>query len=197
MKRYALDTTQGEIFELGHGAFYSVDDVDAELANLRADLDQARRDRNSAVECAEVLRGYVAEHKAELAKLRAERAIHLASIAEHSKQLAAARAALDGERERALTEAANDLDDHADTLRLAREDGAFIAGVRSSIAALRSRAAEAKASRGGEGKPCPDCKGSGVRVRYHGGSIGNPGVIGLAMESYPCWCQATAQEPKP
>lgn len=32
---------------------------------------------------------------AEIAKLREERAIHLASIAEHSKQLAAARAALD------------------------------------------------------------------------------------------------------
>lgn len=51
-----------------------------EIANLRADLDQARRDRNSAVECAEVLRGYVAEHKA---------------------ALSAARAALDGERDHA------------------------------------------------------------------------------------------------
>ena len=77
----------------------------------------------------------------------------VAEVERLQSALAAARAALDGERERALTEAANDLDDHADTLRLAREDGAFIAGVRSSIAALRSRAAESKASRGGEGKP--------------------------------------------
>ena len=56
------------------------DDTKAEMKRLRADLDQARRDRNSAVECAEVLRGYVAEHKA---------------------ALAAARAVLDGERGRA------------------------------------------------------------------------------------------------
>ena len=47
---------------------------DAEIAKLRADLDQARRDRNSAVECAEVLRGYVAEHKAALAAARADAA---------------------------------------------------------------------------------------------------------------------------
>ena len=52
----------------------------ADIPTLYEALDQARRDRNSAVECAEVLRGYVAEHKA---------------------ALAAARAALDGERGRA------------------------------------------------------------------------------------------------
>ena len=45
----------------------------ADIPTLYEALDQARRDRNSAVECAEVLRGYVAEGKAEIAKLRAER----------------------------------------------------------------------------------------------------------------------------
>jgi len=39
------------------------------------------------------------DEDAEIAKLREERDIHLASIAEHSKQLAAARAALAVERE--------------------------------------------------------------------------------------------------
>jgi len=63
-------------------------------------------------------------------------------------------------------------------------------GVRQAL--FVGRAAEAKAT------PCPDCKGSGVRVKYHGGSLADPNVIGLAMESSPCWCQAAeAKEAKP
>jgi len=154
-------------------------------------LDQARRDRNSAVECAEVLRGYVAEGKAEIAKLGAERAIHLASIAEHSKQLAAARAALDGERGRADSyreshkptsgcvdriyaggvlgpiqidnrcglckahdklRAAETKCDGCDSTR-ARCDGAKAGGAIKCCPECGHGAAEAKASRGGEGKP--------------------------------------------
>lgn len=150
------------------------DAKDAEIAKLRADLDQARRDRNSAVECAEVLRGYVAEHKAALAAARAaldgykspEAAHNLAMRAieeSHRANRAEAalkdcRAALDGEREA------------CDSWR--GQHGTFIEGCPSHYpceAASRffreprdtrcgqckihdaRRAAEAKASRGGEG----------------------------------------------
>ena len=97
---------------------------DAEIAKLRADLDQARRDRNSAVECAEVLRGYVAEHKA---------------------ALAAARAALDGEREAC--------DKARSRIRRAADGGHFAQRALSDWCRDYDarRAAEAKASRGGEG----------------------------------------------
>ena len=74
---------------------------------------------------------------AEIAKLREERAIHLASIAEHSKQLAAARAALKVERSRALTEAAT----YAFCLDWSSDPRTALAKVWHW---LRSRAAEAK-----------------------------------------------------
>lgn len=187
------------------------DAKDAEIAKLRADLDQARRDRNSAVECAEVLRGYVAEGKAEIAKLRAERdandkdygmirdkydatvvelveakaalAAKDAEIAklsaerdewrdkahslnedraaardavfnkglariEAEKQLAAARAALDGERE-----ACDRWRRHWDRFGYSATLAPNACVMDSIIAHDQRRAAEAKASRGGEGKP--------------------------------------------
>jgi len=37
-------------------------------------------------------------------------------------------------------------------------------------------------------KPCPDCGGSGVRVKYHGGSLVDSKVIGLMMTQEPCGC---------
>jgi len=85
---------------------------------------------------------------AEIAKLRAERAIHLASIAEHSQQLAAARAALDGDREAcdAWRKAWKRYDETRTVPAYSLlEDAADNHDAR--------RAAEAKASRGGEGKP--------------------------------------------
>ncbi len=177
---------------------------DAEITKLRADLDQARRDRNSAVECAEVLRGYVAEGKAEIAKLRAERdewrdkahslnedraaardAVFKEGLAriEAEKQLAAARAALDGYKS---PEAAHNLAMRAieESHRANRAEAALndcraaLDGEREACDAWRKawkrydetrtvpayslledaadnhdarRAAEAKASRGGEG----------------------------------------------
>ena len=181
---------------------------DAEIAKLRADLDQARRDRNSAVECAEVLRGYVAEGKAEIAKLRAERdewrdkahslnedraaardAVFKEGLAriEAEKQLAAASAALDGERE-AL---AAICDEQAS---LAKRDRCH-----SEAGTLHQIAVMIRARRAAEAQPtpvrCPECDGTGRRVKYHGGSINDPNLIGLAMESLPCRCQAAEARP--
>ncbi len=145
-------------------------------------------------------------HSAEIAKLRAEaeaeknharqaqaESLDYATKLDESRmergrlaeQLSAARAALDGERA-ACDEAKWFIEYLSATNDGQRADAeAWLFGYRAR------RAAEAQPTP----VRCPECDGTGRRVKYHGGSINDPNLIGLAMESLPCRCQAAEARP--
>ncbi len=129
----------------------------------------------------------IAELRAEVSRLSAENARLRAEVDSLRSDLSAARAALDGERE-ALSTAQRALA-NISGCGGCENCGDIASAAFASIDARRAAEAQPTPVR------CPECDGTGRRVKYHGGSINDPNMIGLAMESLPCRCQAAEARP--
>lgn len=75
MKRYAFDATRGEMFEIAHGAFYRVEEADAEVERLRAALKESADEADSDLKVIQLAQAIIGAHNVNVARLATAKAL--------------------------------------------------------------------------------------------------------------------------